>query len=32
MAKYYEIMIFTASNEDYANKIIDILDPEKNLV
>ena len=27
MAKEYEIIIFTASNPDYANKIIDYLDP-----
>lgn len=32
MAKEYEIIIFTASNPDYANKIIDHLDPEHNLV
>ncbi|CAD8054655.1 unnamed protein product [Paramecium primaurelia] len=32
MAKEYEIIIFTASNPDYANKIIDYLDPEHNLV
>ncbi|CAD8191923.1 unnamed protein product [Paramecium pentaurelia] len=32
MAKDYEIIIFTASNPDYANKIIDYLDPQHNLV
>ncbi|CAK70607.1 unnamed protein product (macronuclear) [Paramecium tetraurelia] len=32
MAKVYEIIVFTASNPDYANKIIDYLDPEQNLV
>ncbi|CAD8114538.1 unnamed protein product [Paramecium sonneborni] len=32
MAQEYEIMIFTASNPDYANKIIDYLDPQRNLV
>ncbi|CAK87841.1 unnamed protein product (macronuclear) [Paramecium tetraurelia] len=32
MAKDYEIMVFTASNPDYANKIIDYLDPQHKLV
>ncbi|CAD8096856.1 unnamed protein product [Paramecium sonneborni] len=32
MAMEYEIMIFTASNSDYANKIIDYLDPQRNLI
>ncbi|CAD8200672.1 unnamed protein product [Paramecium pentaurelia] len=32
MAKHFEIMIFTASNEDYANQIIDYLDPTQQLV
>ncbi|CAD8202117.1 unnamed protein product [Paramecium octaurelia] len=32
MAKHFEIMIYTASNEDYANQIIDYLDPTKELV
>ncbi|CAD8171973.1 unnamed protein product [Paramecium octaurelia] len=32
MAKDYEIIVFTASNPDYANKIIDYLDPQHNLV
>ncbi|CAK89545.1 unnamed protein product (macronuclear) [Paramecium tetraurelia] len=32
MAEYYEIIIFTASNEDYANQIIDYLDPTGTLV
>jgi CTD small phosphatase-like protein 2 len=29
MAKKYEIVIFTASHEAYANAILDELDPEK---
>ncbi|CAD8196658.1 unnamed protein product [Paramecium octaurelia] len=32
MAQHFEIMIYTASNEDYANQIIDYLDPTKSLV
>ncbi|CAD8095913.1 unnamed protein product [Paramecium sonneborni] len=28
MAQYYEIIIFTASNEEYANQIINYLDPQ----
>ncbi|CAK61687.1 unnamed protein product (macronuclear) [Paramecium tetraurelia] len=32
MSKHFEIMIYTASNEDYANQIIDYLDPTKQLV
>ncbi|CAD8196022.1 unnamed protein product [Paramecium pentaurelia] len=32
MAQYFEIMIYTASNEDYANQIIDYLDPTQQLV
>lgn len=27
MAEHFEIIIYTASNSDYANKIIDYLDP-----
>ena len=29
MSKYYEIIIFTASIPIYANKVIDIIDPDK---
>ncbi|CAD8191176.1 unnamed protein product [Paramecium pentaurelia] len=32
MAEYYEIIIFTASNEDYANQIINYLDPSGNFI
>ncbi|CAD8121609.1 unnamed protein product [Paramecium sonneborni] len=32
MAQHFEIMIYTASNEDYANQIIDYLDPTQQLV
>lgn len=28
MSKFYEIVIFTASCPNYANKIIELLDPE----
>jgi len=29
MAKYYELVIFTASLSKYANPLMDILDPER---
>ncbi|CAD8122575.1 unnamed protein product [Paramecium sonneborni] len=32
LAQHFEIMIYTASNEDYANQIIDYLDPTQQLV
>jgi len=32
MSKYYEIVIFTASVKDYADTILDQLDPEKKLI
>uniref|UniRef100_A0A8R1HVS0 FCP1 homology domain-containing protein n=1 Tax=Caenorhabditis japonica TaxID=281687 RepID=A0A8R1HVS0_CAEJA len=32
MAKSFEIIIFTASKKVYANKLCDILDPQKNLI
>ena len=28
VSKYYEVFVFTAASEDYANYVIDILDPE----
>ena len=32
MSKIFEIVIFTAAMKDYADNILDILDPEKNLI
>ena len=32
MSHYYEVMIYTASNEDYANQVIDFLDPKNQYV
>ena len=32
MSRYYEIIIFTAASQDYADYILDILDKEKNLI
>ena len=32
MSKFYEIMIFTAALKDYADSILDILDPHKKLI
>jgi len=32
LAKHFEIIIFTASHHGYANKVIDLLDPEGNLI
>ena len=32
MAKHYEIVIFTAALQDYADYILDILDENKNLI
>ena len=29
---YFEIVIFTASHSCYANKVLDFLDPNKNLI
>ena len=31
MSKYYEIVIFTASVKDYADTILNQLDPEKKI-
>ena len=28
VSKYYEVFIFTAASEDYANYVVDVLDPE----
>ena len=32
MSKIFEIVIFTAAMRDYADNILDILDPEKNII
>jgi CTD small phosphatase-like protein 2 len=32
MSKYYEIFIFTAALEEYANEVLDYLDPEKKVI
>lgn len=32
MSKYYEVVIFTAALQDYADYILDILDEKKNLI
>ncbi len=32
MSKYFEIVIFTASAQDYADRIIDKLDPDNTLI
>lgn len=32
MAKHFEIIVFTASKKVYANKLCDILDPQKTLI
>lgn len=32
MSKYFEIIVFTASQQLYANKIIDYIDPEKKYI
>ena len=29
MAKYYEVVVFTAALKDYADYILDIIDPKK---
>lgn len=29
MSKYYELIVFTASTKDYADPLINILDPNK---
>lgn len=32
MSKYYEIMIFTAALKEYADEVLDYLDPEKKII
>ena len=32
MAKFYEVVIFTAAHQSYANFILDKLDPEKTMI
>lgn len=32
VGKYFEVVVFTAADKIYADKIIDLLDPEKKLV
>lgn len=32
LAKYYEIMVFTASNENYAQSVVDFLDPKHEII
>ena len=32
MSRYYEIVIFTAASQDYADYILDILDKDKDLI
>ena len=32
MAEHFEIMVFTASSSFYANPVLDMLDPNKNLI
>lgn len=32
MGKIFEIVVFTASRQDYADVVIDKLDPERNLI
>ena len=32
LAKHFEIIIFTASHHGYANKVIDLLDPDGDLI
>ena len=32
MSKYYEIYVFTASSENYANSIVDFLDPQNRYI
>lgn len=31
MSKYFEIVIFTAAMKEYADSILDIIDPEKSI-
>lgn len=31
MAKHYELVVFTASKQVYANKVIDIIDPDRHI-
>jgi Dullard-like phosphatase family protein len=31
LSQLYEIVVFTAGVQDYADPILDIIDPEKNL-
>ncbi len=32
ICKYYEVMIFTAATQEYANRVINLIDPGNNLV
>lgn len=32
LAKYYEIVLFTASEKNYADKVVDLLDPDRRLI
>ena len=32
MSKIYEVMIFTAGTQEYANRVINLLDPNTNLI
>jgi len=32
LCSYYEIVIFTAGMKDYADSILDLIDPQKNLI
>lgn len=32
LAKYYEICVFTAGTQDYADACLDFLDPEKKII
>jgi len=32
LSPHFEIVIFTAASQDYADYILDILDPQKNLI